>query len=257
MSQPAAHAPMSFPDLFSAAAAQYAVARPTYPDALFDWVASESPSSCRAWDCATGSGQAAAGLARHFTTVCASDASREQIARAVRHPRVNYSVQLAERPAYATASFDVVSAACALHWFDVDRYFTEVGRVLRPGGLFAAWTYHRCVVDDAIDEALQRVLHEPIRSYWLPQNEISWNGYRDVAMPFAPVSSPPFHIDCRWTLDQFVAFVRTWSGARRFAAARGDAIFDEVRRVLAPLWGRETRRVILPIDVRAGRRSGR
>jgi SAM-dependent methyltransferase len=34
---------------------------------------------------------------------------------------------------------DVVTASQALHWFDPDRTFPEVARILRPGGVFAAY----------------------------------------------------------------------------------------------------------------------
>jgi hypothetical protein len=72
---------LAFIDHFSEKSDLYARARPTYPDALFDFIASRVPERDRAWDCATGSGQAARGLARHFGLVEATDASGEQIAR--------------------------------------------------------------------------------------------------------------------------------------------------------------------------------
>ena len=61
---------MSFPDHFSAVAAQYAQARPDYPPALFDWVAAVAPAPGRCWEAGCGSGQATRGLAaflRPFT----------------------------------------------------------------------------------------------------------------------------------------------------------------------------------------------
>jgi len=71
-----------FADHFSATAAAYATFRPRYPDALFEWLAAIAPSRECAWDCATGSGQAASGLARHFEQVVATDPSAAQLAHA-------------------------------------------------------------------------------------------------------------------------------------------------------------------------------
>ncbi|MBS1246447.1 MAG: methylase involved in ubiquinone/menaquinone biosynthesis, partial [Proteobacteria bacterium] len=71
---------MAFQDHFSTQADAYARYRPTYPDALYAWLASRVPARALAWDCGTGSGQAAVALAAHFTQVIASDPSREQIA---------------------------------------------------------------------------------------------------------------------------------------------------------------------------------
>ena len=55
-----------FKDHFSGHAVEYAKFRPHYPDELFEYLALISPRHELAWDCATGNGQAAVGLARHF-----------------------------------------------------------------------------------------------------------------------------------------------------------------------------------------------
>ena len=56
---------MSFKDKdhFSGHAGCYEAFRPTYPDALFEYLASLCPLRELAWDCATGNGQAAVPLA--------------------------------------------------------------------------------------------------------------------------------------------------------------------------------------------------
>ena len=60
---------VSFHDYFSDHSKLYASARPTYPEELFGFVASIAPARERVWDCATGNGQAAVGLARYFAEV--------------------------------------------------------------------------------------------------------------------------------------------------------------------------------------------
>ena len=76
--------PASFKDHFSAHASAYTRYRPGYPEALFVYLASLSPVRDLAWDCATGNGQTAHGLAPHFAR---TDASDDQIAHAAPHPR--------------------------------------------------------------------------------------------------------------------------------------------------------------------------
>jgi len=78
----------TFRDRFAAAAPAYAAFRPRYPAALFAALADQAPGHHVAWDCATGSGQAAIGLAEHFAQVVATDASAAQLAAALAHPRV-------------------------------------------------------------------------------------------------------------------------------------------------------------------------
>ena len=46
-------------DYFSESASLYATYRPRYPASLFAWLAGQVPNRTRAWDCGTGSGQAA------------------------------------------------------------------------------------------------------------------------------------------------------------------------------------------------------
>ena len=60
---------MAFQDHFSTQADAYARFRPTYPDALYAWLVSRVPTRALAWDCGTGSSQAAVALAAHFTQV--------------------------------------------------------------------------------------------------------------------------------------------------------------------------------------------
>ena len=94
-----------------------------------------APARDRLWDCATGNGQAAAGLAEHFLEIHATDASAEQIGQAIAHPRIAYSVQEAEHTTFDDDFFDVVTVAQAMHWFRVAEFGAEASRVLRPGGL--------------------------------------------------------------------------------------------------------------------------
>src|SRR5438128_6041784 len=97
---------MKFKDHFSGHAAEYAKFRPHYPDELFEYLASISPRRELAWDCATGNGQAAVGLARHFNAVIATDASAQQIERAEPDDRISYQVAPAEASGNDSASVD-------------------------------------------------------------------------------------------------------------------------------------------------------
>src|SRR2546430_7765616 len=119
---------MKFKDHFSGHAVEYAKFRPHYPDELFQYLASISPQHELAWDCATGNGQAAVGLARHFDRVIATDASAQQIESAEPNARISYQVAPAEASEIDSASVDLILVAQALHWFDLDAFFAEAQR---------------------------------------------------------------------------------------------------------------------------------
>lgn len=135
-----------FKDHFSGHAALYAQYRPQYPDDLFQWIATKAPARHLVWDCATGNGQAAVGLANYFEKVVATDASDKQIAEAQDLPNIHYEVADATHAPLHDHTADAVTVAAAAHWFDLDLFYKEVKRVLKPGGLLALWAYNVCQI---------------------------------------------------------------------------------------------------------------
>src|SRR5215831_1555408 len=144
----------AFKDHFSAHATDYRAFRPSYPAELFTFLASAAPARDLAWDCGTGNGQAAVALAEHFARVFATDASAEQVKNAEPHPRVEYAVAPAEKCPLPDHTADLVTVAQALHWFDFDRFYAEVRRVARPGGLLAVTCYYEPSVGPGVDPVL-------------------------------------------------------------------------------------------------------
>jgi len=231
---------MRFEDHFSRVAAEYASFRPDYPSELFDWLASVSPQCEVAWDCACGSGQAARPLAERFAMVVASDASAIQIAAAEDTAGVRYLVAPAEPAPLATGSIDLVVVAQALHWFVGEPFFAEVRRVVRPGGVFAAWTY---ALPHFLSESIEQVVHhfigDILAPYWPDEIRHVLDGYQNIQLPFAEINQPPFEMRAEWTLERFLAFVRTWSGVRRFGEVRGEDPVSRLGAELKPLFGNQ------------------
>lgn len=245
----------TFRDHFAPAADAYATYRPHYPPALFDWIAAAAPRTTgRAWDCGTGSGQAALGLARAFDAVVATDASAAQVARAAAHPRVHYVVSTAEACAIASRSVDAVVVAQALHWMGLDAFYAEVRRVVVPGGVAAAWTYGLMEVDASVDPLVRHLYHDVLGPWWPAERASVDTGYRDLPFPFAPLDAPAFEMRHAWTRDQLVGYLGTWSAVLRRRAALGDPL-PAFARTLAAAWPRaDERRVVRwPLAMRAGR----
>lgn len=245
----------AFKDHFSAHADDYARSRPIYPDALFGHLAALSPLRQCAWDCATGNGQAALGLARHFEHVVASDASAEQIAHGFPHDRVAYRVEPAESTALEDSSVDLVTVGQALHWFDLDRFYAEVRRVLRPRGVLAAWCYGRCNVAPGIDAVVDRYYEEIVGPYWPPERVLVEAGYRTLPFPFEHVPLPSFHMQADWTAQELLAYLGTWSATKRYQAERGCDPREAIKASLVRTWGspHARRRIQWPLSFLAGR----
>lgn len=246
-----------FHDHFSTRSDQYATFRPTYPRALIDFAAPLAPALRRAWDCATGNGQAAVLLADRFDHVIATDASAQQLANASAHPKVEYRVARAEESGLDDASIDLVTVAQAVHWFDLERFYAEVRRVVVPGGAIVMWCYELTLFEPRIDAAIQRFYKGPVGPYWPPERGVIETGYRTLPFPFEEVAAPPFAIESEMTLAELLGYFRTWSATRGFIAANGYDPVDAFAEELAPLWGESDapRLARRPLHVRAGRLS--
>lgn len=248
------HEEPGFKDHFSANAAEYAGARPSYPPELPAWLAREAPGHALAWDCATGNGQAAVALAEHFDHVIATDASAEQLRHAFPHPRVEYRVAPAEEPGLAPASIDLITVAQAVHWFDRPRFYAAAREALRPGGLIAAWCYGLFRLDPEIDGAIADFYEEVVGPYWPPERRLTDECYRTLDFPFAEIAHPEFRMRQLWGLEQVLDYLRTWSAVQRYRRAEGRDPVDALAPDLARLWGAAAQReVCWPLYMRAGR----
>jgi SAM-dependent methyltransferase len=246
----------SFSDHFSSTAAGYASYRPGYPAALFEWLARTASNHAVAWDCGTGSGQAAIALAEHFTLVVATDPSTAQLAHAASHPRVHYAAMPAERSALASGSANLITVAQALHWFDAPAFFAEARRVLAPRGVIAVWSYGVVALqDDVLDDIVRRFHGETMGPYWPAERRLVDDGYRDLTLPFEPIAPPHFTMTAMWTLSQLAGYLSTWSAVQRARSATGTDPIGMVVDSLRPAWGREgeVRRVEWPLTLLVGR----
>jgi SAM-dependent methyltransferase len=243
-------------DHFSSVAAHYAQSRPTYPGELFDWLAGQCAGRALAWDVGAGNGQASVALADRFDAVLATDLSEDQIARAAPHPHVEYRAAPAHRSGLAPGSADLVTVAQALHWFELDAFYAEVRRVLKPGGLIAAWTYGVLTAEgEAVEAVVDHFYTRVVGPWWPAERRHVENGYAELAFPFEPVAAPPFAIRREWTLAELLGYVRSWSAVSRMQQATGDDPVAALERQLAADWGPgDTRRLVTwPISMRAGR----
>jgi len=244
----------AFKDHFSGVAGAYRAFRPGYPPGLFAWLAGHCPRRDLALDCGCGNGQASVALAEHFAAVLAVDPGAEQVRHATAHPRVTYRVAPAEATGAADGSADLVVAAQALHWFDLDRFWPEVRRVARPGAVVAAFTYGLLTVDAPVDAVVGRLYVETLRGSWPPERAHVDDGYRSLPFPFEPITPPPFAISERWGVDRLLGYLATWSGVTSRDEATGGDVLAEVAPALRSAWGAdEVKEIRWPLVVRAGK----
>ena len=249
----------NFKDYFSGHAAEYAKFRPRYPDELFEYLTSISPRHELAWDCATGNGQAAVELARHFNSVIATDASAQQIESAESNDQVSYRVAPAEASGLDSASVDLILVAQALHWFDIDRFFTEAKRVLKDDGVLAISSYKVLEITPEIDVIIWKFYRETTGPFWPLERDLVETDYKNIQLPFPELTHRQFEMRTQWNLIQLLGYLRTWSATQRFIAARGFDPVDSLAQELGAIWKNpeEVRKIKWPLHVRVGVRDKR
>jgi SAM-dependent methyltransferase len=197
-------------------------------------------------------------VAANFDRVVATDPSAAQLAHARPHPRIEYRQALERDSGLPPLSCDLVIAAQAAHWFDLPAFYREADRVLRPGAVLAIWCYNTTLVEPAIDRAIAAFQHERTGPYWPAGREHTDAGYRTLPFPYDRIEVPPLVMRHRWTRDQLVSYIDTWSSVQRCRQAEGVDPVAEFARSLSPLWPdqAEVRHVSWPLCVIAGRKPG-
>ena len=126
---------------FSNRVADYVRYRPGYPPQLIRWLHGELavPPSARVADIGAGTGISSQLFlqAGHPVVAVEPNAAMRQAAEHWLGGQAGFSAVdgSAEATTLADASVDVVSAAQAFHWFDIEAVRGEWARILRPGGL--------------------------------------------------------------------------------------------------------------------------
>ena len=247
-----------FRDLFSRDSTSYARFRPRYPSALFEWLAALPERRALAWDCGTGSGQAAVPLTSHFDRVVGTDASMAQLRAAARAPGLSYLACPAEQTALRGGMVDLVTVAQAFHWLDHERFFAEVGRVIGPGGALAVIGYARISADPEVERAVHRFQDETVGPWWPPERKLVDARYRGIGIPIQELPDPGFRIQAELELAELLGYVGTWSAVELYRERLGRDPVPALKAELEPVWGDpgQPRPISWPLFVRAGKWAG-
>ncbi|QDA60721.1 class I SAM-dependent methyltransferase [Hymenobacter jejuensis] len=240
-------------DRFSGHADLYVQYRIEYPSELYAYIYSRLQSNISAWDCGTGNGQVATALAKHFAHVEATDISEAQLQRAIQLDNIKYSISSAEQTQFSSNSFDLITVAQALHWFDAAAFHQEVYRVAKPQAIIAEWGYSLLKVNQSIDPIVKHFYAETIGAYWDSNRKHIDDRFAKIPFPFAEVEHREFQIELEWDAERFLNYLRTWSSVQQYQQQNNsDALLlisDQVRRA----WGEQKQVVEFPVFIRTGR----
>src|SRR3569623_1647459 len=209
-------------DNFSTQANLYASFRPHYPQQMYDLIFSHVNNFDTALDCATGNGQVAAVLATRFKTVYATDISEKQLAQAPALPNVIYKIERAAETGFADSSFDVITVAQAIHWFNFEAFYTEVKRLLKPGGILVVIGYGGIRVAEKINAWRDNFYLNIVGPYWDKERTYIDEEYKTIPFPFDEIATPTLFIEYKWSKQQFIGYINTWSALQHYIKERNE-----------------------------------
>ncbi|GAB5412754.1 MAG: class I SAM-dependent methyltransferase [Congregibacter sp.] len=238
---------------FDRDSAAYAVFRPEYDASLAESLAALSRGRATAIDVGCGNGQLARLLAKHYECVIALDLSENQLAYASGPANVQFTLGSAERLTVQDCSVDLIVAAQAAHWFDLPTFYAEAQRVGRDGAVIALLTYGVPSIQGPANAVLEQGYWNDLHHFWPTERRHVETGYADLLFPFQELRMRDFEYERQMTVNEFIAYVSTWSAFKeasdRGAGYQFDAFFERLREA----WpDGEQQRVRWPLSTRTG-----
>ena len=159
-------------------------------------------------DVGCGPGYAANSLAPDFTHATGIDPSsgmievarsisqRDKASQTSSGERVRFEVSSAEElgnclsPPIADGSIDLITAANAAHWFEMEGFWRAAARVLKPGGSVALWTPGSPQIHPnapnavAINNAISELRTKYFEPYTTAGNHLTRSKYVDLLLPW-------------------------------------------------------------------------
>ncbi len=193
-------------------------------------------------------------LAPHFQQVIGIDPSASQIANVRAAANVTYRRQGAEKTDLPASSVDLIVAAQAAHWFDLDAFYAEVRRIAKPGALLALVSYGVPYIADPVNTVFQQGYWQDVHRFWPAERVHVETGYAELYFPYEPIEVPAVSCHAAMTLEAFIGYIRTWSAYAAAQREGEEGAFAAFFQKLTKAWGGTAPKpVYWPVSVRAGR----
>jgi SAM-dependent methyltransferase len=142
-------------------AERYGELRPRPPEDLFELLLSLAPANPPdlVVDLGAGTGISTVPWSGRARRVVGVELNPGMLGAAIHAPGIEYLQASALRTGLSGACAEIVTCAQSFHWLDAGPAIAEIARILRPGGLFAAYDYDwPPLIDWEVDAAFLRVI---------------------------------------------------------------------------------------------------
>jgi SAM-dependent methyltransferase len=233
---------------FDTVADRYHHARPAYPDELYDTLIAlaQLKPGARLLEVGCGTGKATLPLAERGFSITCVEPGPQLADTAARNLAGFGNVRLVPR-AFEDwrpdddEPFDLVFAATAWHWIDPAVGYKLAWQSLRPGGHLALWgAMHVFPAEgDPFFRELQEVYDEidegmpPGTWYYAPGELPGDRAAIEGSGLFSVTDVRHFDWEIRYTADEYIALLGTFSSHIDMGGWQRDRLFSEIRRRLA------------------------
>ena len=223
-------------DNFSAQSDQYIKFRPSYPNRLYNFLLALVETKHTAWDSGTGNGQVAGELSKYFHKVYATDISEKQIKNAIRRDNIFYKVESAEKTSFPEDTFDLITIAQAIHWFNFNDFYIEVKRTIKPDGIIAVIGYGLIETDEDTNEIISHFYKTILGASWDKERKYIDENYQTIPFPFNEIESPILNNTFEWTFEQLIGYFETWSAVQHYIKIKKENPIDLIKKDLKETW---------------------
>ena len=239
-------------DLFSQNSQLYKQARPDYPHSVIHEILKHTPEHSFAWDCGAGSGQFTQLLVPYFEQIVATDLSESQLQSAPYFENVSYQIQIAEQTIFTNQSFDLITVAQAIHWFDFEKFYAEVRRTLKVNGLLAIVGYGLLEIQDQqVNTMIQALYYEKLAGCWDAERRYIDEAYQTIPFDFDEITVPKFSMTYQWTAAQLLKYLSTWSAIKNYQDQYAEHALLDLAEYLQDL--EQKFEITFPVILRLGR----
>src|SRR5690606_37729822 len=122
------------------------------------------------------------------------------------------------------------------HWFDFEKFYSEVKRVLKPEGIIAVWTYSLPKISSEIDKIILHFHDNIVGEFWQKENQLVSEEYKTIPFPFKEIKKHSFLFQKEITLNDLKGLLMSWSATQRYKDQKGSEPLLAIENDLQNLW---------------------
>ena len=161
-------------------------------------------------------------------------------------------MQPAEKTNFQGNTFDLITVAQAIHWFNFKDFYKEAKRVLKPNGMIAVIGYSLFKSTLETNKVIWKFYNDVIGSFWDEERRYLDEKYKTIPFPFQEIKAPEFQQEHQWSFEHLIGYLETWSAAKHYEKVNGENPVNLIKKELKTAFGNENK-IVFPILLRLGK----